>query len=221
MRALVLGLAANFVLPLTASQAQDSSCFASFKVKDNKSVVLDLLPGGTVAQVASCPASENLRANYYIKHHAYLDTVSNGTSTYYVSELEKSIAALGTKVDELDAKIKNNENLSALQIVAEVVFYEAVKVDTFASCTKRPKSVSCALGFVGLITSTYSIATGDIAKNKFAEVVAKQKAELVQHRARLAQLKANVGAINMTEVKADIQDTFFGMCRAIKRDCLD
>jgi hypothetical protein len=204
----------------TAAKAQPiASCLVSMNVK-KKPVILDLLPGGTVAQITSCEKAEAWRTQFYIANRSVIDAAAAGTSAFYVSELEKTLAARQAAVKDLEQKIANNANLSAMTIVAKVIIAEASKADALITCAKKPKSPSCALGVIGIITFTWDVITGDIAKDKFAEEVTKQKAQLADQTTQLKEIKAKMSAIDMAQIKADVEQTFVGLCNAIKRDCL-
>jgi hypothetical protein len=53
------------------------------------------------------------------------------------------------------------------------------------------------------------------------EIVRDQKAKLAIQVGEASALKGQLANINMKEIKADVEQTFFGYCAAIKRDCIN
>lgn len=209
-----------FALASTSQAQSRAECLASFKVK-NKPVTLDLLPGSTTAHVTTCEKAEAWRTQFYIANEKTIDAAVTGTSAFYVSELENNLATRQAAVKELEDKIRSNASLSALAIVAKVIIGEASKTEALLTCTKKPKSPSCVLGVISIISFSWDVISGDIAKDNFAELVAKQKQQLAEQVKQVNALKAQLSAIDMKQIKADVEQTFFGLCRAIKRDCLN
>jgi uncharacterized coiled-coil protein SlyX len=200
--------------------SQDATCFASYNVKPGRVVIWDLVPGGTASDTTSCEVAEIWREKFYLANRDYLNAVSSGTSAYYVSEIESSIAKTESSIAELEQKIAANESISALEIVAQTLVYEASKADTLLTCAGAKSKVSCVIGLVGVAISTYDILSGGIAKTRFAEIANEQKKQVDKLRKELAKLKDDISTVDMTTIKAGVEDTFFGLCQAVKRDCL-
>jgi len=223
-RRLGLGLliAAGFItMSALSAPAQDvASCMVGMKVK-NKPVILDLVPGATAAQVMSCEKAEAWREQFYIANQKVIDAAASGNSAFYVSELEKTLAARQKAITDLEQAIANNASKSTLAVIAKVMIGEASKSDALLTCTKSPKSASCIIGIIGMATFFWDVVSGDIAKDRFREEIDKQKKQLIAANADVADLKKKMASIDMSRIRKDVEQTFVGMCASIRRDCLN
>jgi hypothetical protein len=214
--AVSLSVVSMFSVTCTSAEAQDASCLSSIRVKD-KPVTLNF--GSGLPQISSCKKVEAWRTQYYIANKSVIDSAVNGTSAFYLSEIERTLAARRAAIADLEGKIARNETLSAMAIVAKVSFGEYTKYLTLVACVTTA-GTGCAVGMVGVVLFHWDIIDGTITKSMFSDWVTQQKAELTRNQTEVDALKARLASIDVRQIKAQIEQNFFGTCQAIKRDCL-
>ncbi len=206
--------------PSAAWSQQD--CFSNFNVK-NKIVTIDWIAGVGTGKVMQCEAAEKIRIEVYTKNKEYFNEIGAGNPVAYISTAEKSVSDLKNKIEILESKVKSNDTLASLQISAELVLYEINKAAAIISCI-APEGVFsklfCAAALASTANDTYKIATGNIAKNDFADIAQRARNELGTARTQLQELKTKLKADSMSVVSRNFSAMFFGYCQSIKRDCL-
>lgn len=213
--AICLSVVSILSVTLTRAEAQDASCLRTIRVKD-KPVTLNF---GGLPQISSCKKIEAWRTQYYIANKSVVDAAVNGTSAFYVSQIERSLAARRAAITDLEGKIARNEALSSMAIVAKVSFGEYTKYLTLVACVTTA-GTGCAVGMIGVVMFHWDIIDGTITKSMFSDWVTQQKAELTRNQTEVDALKARLASIDVRQIKAQIEQNFFGTCQAIKRDCL-
>lgn len=210
------GLLSSWAGVVPAS-AQDPTCLASFNVRD-KPVTLNF--GMGAPQILSCKKVEKWRTEYYLANKAVIDAAVSGNSDFLLSQIEQSLAARKAAIEDLRGKIARNESLNSMAIVTKVALGESSKYYAIVGCAATA-GLGCAVAIAGVVAFHWDLFDGSVTKSMFSNWADQQRAELQRNEAELTQLKARRATINVSQIKATVEQNFFGTCQAIKRDCLN